>query len=192
MSARSAILDRLRRVTLDARPLPELRQSLAMDGDITERFVEALLRMGGEIQRDSADLRSFVVRRYGAGAKVFVPRPDPGARFDPSWTTVAPSDVADLDLVIVRAAFAVAETGSVCLTEAELAVESLGYLPQHLMILLDPAQIVPDLHAAYDRPEWHRARYAVLQSGPSATADIEGVLIRGAQGVRSLTVALDA
>jgi L-lactate dehydrogenase complex protein LldG len=25
-------------------------------------------------------------------------------------------------------------------------------------------------------------------SGPSATADIEGVLIRGAQGIRSLTV----
>jgi len=28
----------------------------------------------------------------------------------------------------------------------------------------------------------------VLMSGPSATADIEGVLIRGAQGIRSLTV----
>jgi len=32
------------------------------------------------------------------------------------------------------------------------------------------------------------ARYSVLMSGPSATADIEGVLIRGAQGVRSLRV----
>jgi L-lactate dehydrogenase complex protein LldG len=33
-----------------------------------------------------------------------------------------------------------------------------------------------------------QARYAVLLTGPSATADIEGVLVRGAQGVRSLTV----
>jgi len=32
------------------------------------------------------------------------------------------------------------------------------------------------------------SRYAVLVTGPSATADIEGVLIHGAQGVRSLTV----
>ena len=32
------------------------------------------------------------------------------------------------------------------------------------------------------------AGYAVLVTGPSATADIEGVLIHGAQGVRSLTV----
>jgi L-lactate dehydrogenase complex protein LldG len=29
-------------------------------------------------------------------------------------------------------------------------------------------------------------------TGPSATADIEGVLIRGAQGIRSLTVVLVA
>jgi len=28
----------------------------------------------------------------------------------------------------------------------------------------------------------------VFQTGPSATADIEGVLIHGAQGVRSLSV----
>ena len=34
------------------------------------------------------------------------------------------------------------------------------------------------------------ARYAVFHTGPSATGDIEGVLIHGAQGVRSLTVIL--
>jgi L-lactate dehydrogenase complex protein LldG len=30
--------------------------------------------------------------------------------------------------------------------------------------------------------------YACFHTGPSATADIEGVLIHGAQGVRSLSV----
>ena len=30
------------------------------------------------------------------------------------------------------------------------------------------------------------AKYAVLMTGPSANADIEGVLVRGAQGIRSL------
>ena len=34
------------------------------------------------------------------------------------------------------------------------------------------------------------ARYAAFHTGPSATGDIEGVLIHGAQGVRSLTVIL--
>ena len=46
------------------------------------------------------------------------------------------------------------------------------------------------MHRAYMRPEFRELPYAVLHSGPSATADIEGVLILGAQGVRSLTVVL--
>lgn len=45
------------------------------------------------------------------------------------------------------------------------------------------------MHTAYmDRPEFHTANYGVLMSGPSATADIQGVLVRGAQGVRTLSV----
>jgi hypothetical protein len=34
-----------------------------------------------------------------------------------------------------------------------------------------------------------RASYAASHTGPSATGAIEGMLIRGAQGVRTLTVA---
>jgi len=63
-----------------------------------------------------------------------------------------------------------------------------GYLPQHLIVLVDPADIVLNLHHAYQRPEFRQGHYAVFHTGPSATADIEGVLIHGAQGVRSLTV----
>ena len=55
------------------------------------------------------------------------------------------------------------------------------------MVLLDPEAIVPNLHHAYRHRGFFEARYAVLMTGPSATADIEGVLIRGAQGIRSLT-----
>lgn len=99
-----------------------------------------------------------------------------------------PADLDDVDVGVVRAGFGVAETGSIWLSEAELGVNALGYLSQHLVALLDPAEIVPNLHHAYQHPAFRTARYAVLMTGPSATADIEGVLIRGAQGVRSLTV----
>lgn len=58
------------------------------------------------------------------------------------------------------------------------------------MVLLDPSDIVANLHNAYARPELGERRYSVFHSGPSATADIEGVLILGAQGVRSLSVVL--
>jgi L-lactate dehydrogenase complex protein LldG len=102
--------------------------------------------------------------------------------------TRTPQDLADVDLGIVRASFGVAETGSVLLDDRALAVNALGYLSEHLIVLLDPADIVVNLHHAYRRPEFRERRYACFHTGPSATADIEGVLIHGAQGVRSLSV----
>ena len=100
----------------------------------------------------------------------------------------SPQDVADVDFAIVRAAFGVAETGSILLSDRELRVNAVAYLAQHLIALLDPADIVVNLHHAYRRPELRDGHYAVFHTGPSATADIEGVLIHGAQGVRSLSI----
>jgi L-lactate dehydrogenase complex protein LldG len=99
-------------------------------------------------------------------------------------------ELADVDVAIIRAAFGVAETGSVWLSEEELVTNALAYLAQHLIVLLDPKHIVGNLHQAYRDPRFKTARYAVLVTGPSATADIEGVLVHGAQGVRSLTVVM--
>jgi L-lactate dehydrogenase complex protein LldG len=99
-----------------------------------------------------------------------------------------PRDLADVDLAIVRASFAVAETGSVLLSDTDLHVNGVAYLAQHLIVLLDPIDIVVNLHHAYRRPEFKDRNYASFHTGPSATADIEGVLIHGAQGVRSLSV----
>ena len=93
-----------------------------------------------------------------------------------------------MDFAIVRASFAVAETGSVLLSDANLGVNAVAYLAQHLIVLLDPTDIVINLHHAYRRPEFRDRKYAAFHTGPSATADIEGVLIHGAQGVRSLSV----
>ncbi len=55
-------------------------------------------------------------------------------------------------------------------------------------VLLDPSAIVANMHRAYQNPVFFDARYAVFMTGPSATADIEGVLIHDAQGIRTLTV----
>ena len=100
----------------------------------------------------------------------------------------APHELADVDFAIVRAAFAIAETGSILLSDKQLRVNAVAYLAQHLIVLLDPADIVINLHHAYRRPEFREGNYAAFHTGPSATADIEGVLIHGAQGVRSLSV----
>ena len=63
-------------------------------------------------------------------------------------------------------------------------------LSQHLVVLLDPAAIVDTMHDAYGRLDLAASPYGVFLAGPSATGDIEGVIIHGAQGARSLTVLL--
>jgi L-lactate dehydrogenase complex protein LldG len=100
----------------------------------------------------------------------------------------APRDLADADFAIVQASFAVAETGSVLQSDADLHVNSVAFLAPHLIVLLDPADIVVNLHHVYRRPEFRDRHYASFHTGPSAAADIEGVLIHGGQGVRPLSL----
>ena len=190
MSARDDILAavRGRRPKVD-RPDP-LIPSFDADApaDLLAAFGKQLERMGGELLTPGMGDPLAPVHDKLAGATVVCSQvPEvPGNRAITPQTR--PADLADVDYGVVRAAFAVAETGSVCLTDEALGVNTLGYLPQHLVVLLDPADIVPNIHHAYRRPEWRERHYAVFQTGPSATADIEGVLIHGAQGVRSLSV----
>jgi L-lactate dehydrogenase complex protein LldG len=158
---------------------------------LLDAFRKSLLDMGGdfaEAPRGEDPLQT--IRQRLAEAKVVCSATPEVTGNRPLSSLRAPQDLADVDIGVVRAAFAVAETGSVCLSDANLGVNALGYLSQHLIVLLDPADIVVNLHHAYRRPEFRQGHYATFHTGPSATADIEGVLIHGAQGVRSLTVAL--
>jgi L-lactate dehydrogenase complex protein LldG len=145
--------------------------------------------MGGSVAvpSEGVALDEFVRARFAQARVICSATPEvAGTR---SISTVRdPAELEDVDVGVVRAAFGVAETGSVWLSEREFGVNVLGFLSQHLVVLLDPRTIVPDLHHAYRHPGFHDARYAVFMTGPSATADIEGVLVRGAQGIRTLTV----
>ncbi len=90
----------------------------------------------------------------------------------------------------MRAPLGVAETGSVLLTDNELAVTTAAVLARHLVVLLDPDDIVENIHVAYRHPAFDDAAYAVLLSGPSGSADIGGVTVHPAQGVTTLTAVL--
>jgi L-lactate dehydrogenase complex protein LldG len=99
-----------------------------------------------------------------------------------------PRELADVDVGIIRAQFGVAETGAVWLTQEDLVVDALAFLSQHLIVLLDPNEIVRDMHEAYRRVRLDVTAYGCFMMGPSATADVEATLVHGAQGARSLNV----
>lgn len=152
-------------------------------------FKQNLERMGGIFLDPpmSGDAMEPVRARIPHAAIVCSTVPEIAGNFDITGVGV-PQDLSEVDIAIVRASFAVAETGAVLLRDSDLKVNAVAYLAQHLIVLVDCADIVVNLHHAYRRPEFHFGRYACLHTGPSATADIEGVLIHGAQGVRSLSV----
>ena len=99
-----------------------------------------------------------------------------------------PHEFADVDVGIVRAQFGVAESGAVWLTQEDLVVDALGFLSQHLIVLLDPEQIVSDMHEAYGRVQLDKTAFGCFMMGPSATGDVEATLVHGAQGARSLNL----
>jgi L-lactate dehydrogenase complex protein LldG len=191
MSSRDDILASIRaNLPRVDRPLPSV--PLFDDrppASLIEAFKENLHCMGGVFLDSPPSGDSLApVRAMLASAKVVcstVPEIPGNRNID---DIVGPQELADVDFAIVRAAFAVAETGSVLLSDADLRVNAVAYLAQHLIVLLDPADVVVNLHHAYRRPEFHDRHYVSFHTGPSATADIEGVLIHGAQGVRSLSV----
>ncbi|MBS1098598.1 LUD domain-containing protein [Gluconobacter sphaericus] len=188
--SREAILDTIRKNHIQGeRPRPVVPLfDQAAPADMRALFQKSLERMGGKMLTPYAvDPMAPVCQAIVKLGPVLscVPEFEGDMRITPQ---TKPTDIAPVEYAVLRAAFGVAETGSLCFTEKQLLVNTTGFLPQHLVILLDPSQIVYNLHNAYQRPEWTQAHYAVFQSGPSATADIEGVLVHGAQGVRSLSV----
>jgi L-lactate dehydrogenase complex protein LldG len=191
MSSRETILASIRaNLPRVDRPLPEVPLfDENPPASLLEAFKKSLHQMGGTFL-DPPDFGDVLapVREKIAGAKVACSTvPEIAGNRDIAGVGM-PQDLADVDFAVVRAAFAVAETGSVLLSDTDLHVNAVAYLAQHLIVLLDPADIVVNLHQAYRRPEFRDRLYASFHTGPSATADIEGVLIHGAQGVRSLSV----
>jgi L-lactate dehydrogenase complex protein LldG len=189
MNSRDFVLDAVRRNQPAARPLPEVPVFDRPVQDLLAGFGAALERMGGSIATLPA----------GGSLDTLLAELFPQARVICSATSEVrgtraiaavtdPRELQDVDVGVVRAVFGVAETGSVGLSDREFGVNALGFLSQHLVVLLHPQAIVGNLHDVYRQSGFFEARYAVLMTGPSATADIEGVLVRGAQGIRSLTV----
>ena len=100
--------------------------------------------------------------------------------------------LAQADLSITGAEFLIAESGTVLIASTS-ASRQISLLPTAHLVLATPDQVYPDLAAVFEQlgtaPEEGRLPAALTMiTGPSRTADIEKVLIKGAHGpVRQLT-----
>lgn len=100
------------------------------------------------------------------------------------------SELEALDTCYIRAELGVAENGAMWISEKQMVNRLLPFICQHLVIVLNPLDIVNNMHEAYQRIDTLKSGFGVFIAGPSKTADIEQNLVIGAHGARSLRVYL--
>jgi len=156
--------------------------------DLPQLFAQSLKKMAGEcVTEYPADLNAFLRARFPAARRFCSAVPEYAGTCTPAdfsrW-----SDASDIDVTVVRSPSGVAETGSVLLSERELQVNSIGFLAHDIVVLLDPQDIVENIHDAYAHAYFSETGYCLLMTGPSGSADIGAVTVHPAQASMTLTV----
>jgi L-lactate dehydrogenase complex protein LldG len=190
MNTRDDILSAVRDCGPGPQPLPKIPDFASMGEDLVGVFTAAVARLDGKvIPSPPSGAEQWLSTAFPDAQRICSATSEVTGNVNPSgfaaWA--APSDI---DVMVMRTPMGVAETGSILLTENEIDITTAAVLAQHLVVLLDPADIVENLHRAYRHPAFQAAAYAVLLSGPSGSADIGGVTVHPAQGVTTLTVVL--
>jgi L-lactate dehydrogenase complex protein LldG len=188
MDTRDEILNSVLKNQPAHRELPQVPMFHRNPESLVSVFEKSLKYMAGEfVDRPPSDFAAYLRNKFPNAKIICSAVPEyAGNRKPEDYTNW--SDAHDIDVTIVRSPLGVAETGSVLLSEKELRVNTVGFLAHDIVILLDPKNIVENIHDAYQHPAFQEAKYAVLMTGPSGSADIAGTTVHPAQGVMTLTV----
>jgi L-lactate dehydrogenase complex protein LldG len=190
MASRDSILAAVRTARPAAIARPDVRvivsDSTSSDDDVRE-FIVASEAAGACVVRGArADVASLIASVYPAdGRQVSVLD-----LIDANAERLLPHSFADTDVFVCEGVVGVAENGAVWLPLSRLRHRSALFLAINVIVVLDAARVVRDLHVAYEAIDPAAEGFGVFVAGPSKTADIEQALVIGAHGARSLTVLL--
>jgi L-lactate dehydrogenase complex protein LldG len=193
--SRNTILDSVRGNQPASQPMPTIPHfQTNQPADLVATFRESIARMAGVVatdvlDEDVADLDSFLRSKFPDAKVICSAIPEYAGTIKPAslnhW-----SEASTIDVCILRSPLGVAETGSVLLSDIELQVNTIALLAHDLVVLLDPKQIVANIHDAYEHPHFKLRSYSLLMTGPSGSGDIGGIVVHPAQGAKTLTVIL--
>lgn len=184
MSSREQILGAVRKNQPSSpAPLPDTQKFWHEVDDVYAQFNIVLSGIGGKVvEINSWEAGQEYLKEHFSGRIVstlegFEPLPESD-----------PHALADVELGVLQAQFAVAENGAIWITNSALRQRAAAFIPQHLAVLLKKSDIVPTMHHAYARIGSADYDFGVFIAGPSKTADIEQSLVLGAHGPRTMTV----
>ena len=191
--SRNSILAAIQKNKPAEKPLPAIpafANGKAAPIDVFTSMVEV---GGGQVIRDtnSHNLNTTIKKLFPEAKRIASPLPAVERNVDLDQI-LSPGELESVDLAVVRGQIGVAENGAVWVTEENCGHRVLPFITQHLIILLNPSDIVHNMHEAYERIQVDATGFGLFIAGPSKTADIEQSLVIGAQGARSLTVVLEA
>ena len=190
MSSREAIMDAIARNKPEPTALPELL-SFPSDEDLVAKYTQSVTLNGGTaIEVTSLDeVKAYIQENFLEDLQVVsLIEEVPGTLEMSSLTD--PHDLETVELAVVKGEVGAVENAAIWVSEKNLSHRVLPFITQHLIIVLEKTNLVPNMHEAYRRIDVTQTGYGVFIAGPSKTADIEQSLVIGAHGSRSLTVFL--
>jgi L-lactate dehydrogenase complex protein LldG len=171
-----------------------IQNTYGVQGGYDHAFSETLHGVGGRCIEvaDDQNLRDELARLepVATAKKICSLIPDVLAPNVDLSAVEDPHQLEDVDVAVVPGHFAVAENAAVWVTDEQLRHRAVLFIVQHLVLVVPRAQVLDNMHEAYERLRFQGRGFGAFISGPSKTADIEQSLVIGAHGPRSLTVFL--
>ncbi|MGV3687152.1 MAG: LutC/YkgG family protein [Daejeonella sp.] len=188
MEAREKILQAVTANKPDLIELPEMDLSQAVRySNLVEQFMNVLKASGADtFFENSGNLLVTDIDSVKQQGDFMINLLEKDERQE--WEELTASELKGLDTCYIRAQLGVAENGAMWISEEQMSNRLLPFICQHLVIVLDPADIVDNMHQAYRQINTGNNGFGVFIAGPSKTADIEQNLVIGAHGARSLRV----
>lgn len=193
MTTRDTMLARIARNKPDSLPLPNVPAFVNSTDDLYARFGEVLAFVGGQVldlSNSSDTLVDYLRRTFPDARQIASSVPLPGLSIVPVDAETDKNELERIDVAVLRGEFAVAENAAVWVPEPNMLHRALPFIAQYLVLVVDRAALVPNMHVAYQRVDRASLTYGTFIAGPSKTADIEQSLVIGAHGARGLTVVL--